>query len=121
GADGQIARDGQIYYVLGWRDYGTITTNINYDNLSIKNTTLSTHIFCCGAVVLKFGQDGTTVYVDVMGKGSNSSGFNAAANWVAGYFGFAGNIDAIRAYVQAIGLWSSYGAIANPNAPPPPF
>src|SRR5207253_2928931 len=22
GADGQIARDGQIYYVLGWRDYG---------------------------------------------------------------------------------------------------
>jgi len=120
GADGQIVKDGQTYYVFGWRDSGAITTNINYDDLSIKNTTLSTHVFCCGEVVLRFGQQGTSVYLDVTGKGVNSSGLNAAANWAAGYFGFAGNIDAIRGYVQAIGQWSSYGAIANPYAPPSP-
>jgi len=97
-----------------------ITSNVDYENLKIVNTTQSDHIFCCGSVTLSIAQSGTSLSLSIVGSGSNTNWFMAAVNWVAGNVGFSQNVENIRNYIQAVGKWSSYGANANPNAPPPP-
>ena len=54
----QIVQDGGTYLVMGTQP---MTSNVDYDNLAVVNTTQSEHIFCCGSVSLSIVQSGTIV------------------------------------------------------------
>lgn len=96
------------------------TVDINRKNLTIQNITEPEHPFCCGSVTRSIVQEGSRIYVGTYGVGVNSSVFNATANYFAGNATFKPLDAGIAAYVRSVGRYSSYGAIANPNAPPPP-
>lgn len=97
-----------------------VVTTVDYDNLSITNTTASDHIFCCGYATRSIVQDGSNIYVNTYGSGTNSSEMIAVVNHVMGLFVFSAADDGIRQYVQQQGRWSSYSPNSNPDAPPPP-
>jgi len=100
---GTIVENYGRYDVLGGNP---IVTIVDPDKLSITNTTTGPdHIFCCGYVTRGIVQAGSRI---------------ATLNYLAGQVGFVGDTAGIRSYIQSVGQYSSYGAIANPNAPAPP-
>ncbi|WP_276576603.1 RHS repeat-associated core domain-containing protein, partial [Bradyrhizobium sp. 21] len=115
--EGSVIESGTRYMVIGGNP---IRTYANPDNLSITNVTESEHMFCCGSVTRTVVVEGSTIFIDTVGAGMNTSSFMAEVNLVAGKGGFLLRDLAIGQYVSSVGQWSSYGAIANPNAPPPP-
>lgn len=114
---GEVVVDGGTYYTIGGQP---ITSNVDFDNKTVTNTTQSEHIFRCGSVSLSIVQEKTLIRLSVVGSGSNSDWLKAAVNWAAGKTIFGGSVERIRQHVRDVGRWSSHGAIANPNAPPSP-
>jgi hypothetical protein len=94
--EGTIVQNGEPGMVVGGNP---IRTYVDPDSLSITNVTEEAHSFCCGYVSRSVVQDGTDIYIETYGTGSNKNLFWAGTNWGAGYVGFLPSDAAIRRYV----------------------
>jgi RHS repeat-associated protein len=97
---GTIVQPQTTYYVTGGNP---IHVDIDYDNLSLTNVTEPGHWFCCGTVARGVEQDGSGIFVETVGKGTNSWVGNAMENWLLGNLGFNQSTAGIQSYIYSLG------------------